>query len=42
MWEGAIRNVAKEDFAATLRRWCEKCEKCEKFVCIVGRYVEKS
>jgi hypothetical protein len=39
MWEGSIRNIVKEDFAATFRRWCVECE---KFVCIAGSYVEKS
>jgi hypothetical protein len=39
MWEGAARNIAKEDYTAAFRRWYECCEKC---VQIGGRYVEKS
>ncbi len=39
MWEGAARNIAKEDYATAFRRWYERCEKC---IQIGGGYVEKS
>jgi histone-lysine N-methyltransferase SETMAR len=38
-WEGVIRNLSKDDFATTFRRWYERCEKC---VQIGGNYVEKT
>ncbi len=37
-WEGVVRTIQKEDFAAAFRRWMERCEKC---VWIGGDYVEK-
>ncbi len=37
-WEGVVRTIPKEDFAAAFRRWMESCEKCVQ----IGRdYVEK-
>jgi hypothetical protein len=37
-WEGVVRTIPKEDFAAAFRRWMERCKKC---VQIGGDYVEK-
>jgi hypothetical protein len=37
-WEGVVRSIAKEDFAAVFRRWKERCEKCIR---VGGNYVEK-
>jgi hypothetical protein len=37
-WEGVVRSIAKEDFAAAFRRWKERCEKCIR---VGGNYVEK-
>ncbi len=37
-WEGVVRSIAKEDFAAALRRWKECCKKCIR---VGGNYVEK-
>jgi hypothetical protein len=37
-WEGVIRTILKEDFAAAFRRWMERCKKCVR---IGGDYVEK-
>jgi hypothetical protein len=37
-WEGIVRTIPKEDFAAAFRRWMECCEKCVR---IGGDYVEK-
>jgi hypothetical protein len=37
-WEGVVRTIPKEDFAAAFRWWMERCENC---VWIGGDYVEK-
>ncbi len=37
-WEGVVRTISKEDFAAAFRRWIKRCEKCVR---IGGDYVEK-
>ncbi len=37
-WEGVVRTILKEYFAAAFRRWMEPCKKC---VGIGGDYVEK-
>ena len=37
-WEGVVRTIKKEEFAAAFRRWMERCEKCVR---IGGEYVEK-
>ncbi len=37
-WEGVVRSIAKEDFAAAFRPWKERCEEC---ICVGGNYVEK-
>jgi histone-lysine N-methyltransferase SETMAR len=37
-WEGVVRSIAKEDFAAAFRRWMERCEKCIR---VGSNYVEK-
>jgi histone-lysine N-methyltransferase SETMAR len=37
-WEGVVRSITKDEFAAAFQRWMERCEKCVR---IGGRYVEK-
>ncbi len=37
-WDGVIRKIAKDEFAAAFRWWMERCEKCVR---IGGNYVEK-
>jgi histone-lysine N-methyltransferase SETMAR len=37
-WEGVVRTIPKEDFAAAFCQWMERCEKCVR---IGGDYVEK-
>jgi histone-lysine N-methyltransferase SETMAR len=37
-WDGVLRTISKDDFAAAFRRWKERCEKCVR---IGGGYVEK-
>jgi hypothetical protein len=37
-WEGVVRCIAKEAFAASFRRWKEWCEKC---IWVGGNYVKK-
>jgi histone-lysine N-methyltransferase SETMAR len=38
-WEGVIKNIAKEHFAAAFRSWLQRSQKCIE---IGGGYVEKS
>jgi hypothetical protein len=38
-WEGVIKNIVKEHFAAAFRSWLQRSQKCIE---IGGGYVEKS
>jgi len=38
-WEGVLKTINKDDFAAAFSSWYRRCEKC---VDIGGGYVEKS
>jgi hypothetical protein len=38
-WEGVLRNIGADEFAAAFRRWVDRCNKCIR---INGGYVEKS
>ena len=38
-WEGAIKKLSKDDFAAAFEKWMGRCEKC---ISLEGGYVEKS
>ncbi len=38
-WEGVLRNIGTDEFAAAFRRWVDFCNKCIR---INGGYVEKS
>jgi hypothetical protein len=37
-WEGVVRSIAKEDYAAAFRRWKEWCG---KYIRVSGNYVKK-
>jgi hypothetical protein len=38
-WEGVLRTIGADEFAAAFRRWVDRCNKCVR---VNGGYVEKS